>query len=93
MAWTIDPTEEIFRMRKKLVRSGVQKSYLNDFLERHNKNSDEDTVEMSTSQRDRQASSTLDTLMQSSGDLIGDDRNDVRSVVYLIFNLKFISSN
>jgi hypothetical protein len=67
VAWTIDPTEEIFRMRKKLVRSGVQKSYLNQFLERNMKNGDDDTIDMLANTRDREASTTVDTLVQENG--------------------------
>lgn len=70
------------RMRKKLVRSGVPKSYIADFLTRNNRNSDEESnSDLTVSTRERQQSSTLDTLMYTAsqdGEDMSGDKNQLR---------------
>lgn len=76
----MDSTEETLRMKRKLVRSGVLKSYLKEFLARNQKNNEEETSP-SESQKVRQQSTTLETLMISaSGDSAEgvEDGNELR---------------
>lgn len=54
-------------MHRKLVRSGVLKSYLKEFLARNQNNSEEE-VSLSQSVKERQPSTTLESLISASDD-------------------------
>jgi WD40 repeat protein len=87
VSWKVDSTEETLRMHRKLVRSGVLKSYLKEFLARNQKNSEEE-ASPSQSVKERQQTTTLESLISASDDSAeGVDGNELSK---LGFNLSIL---
>jgi hypothetical protein len=61
--WTVDQTEENNRIKKKLIRTGYPANYLNDFLNRRNRDSISST---SSSKSVTPAVSAVDLLVLAS---------------------------
>lgn len=96
VSWTIDQAEERSRMKKKLVRSGVHKSYIMDFLNKRLSEEGEETMDVRpkrTAEEDQaQVTSTLDLLLPA-GDSRQENEDDMEerpALSDLGFNLSIL---